>query len=135
MKGMTLDAETALASAGMREWRVRRIDIRSPVKTDAWPVARLELEDPERGRVTDIGTAPGTFDAAFLAASRIIGVSPRLLSYNVRSAATVDGAALPITVEIELELEGRKASGRSSGLDLVRCSIEAWLDGITQVRA
>src|SRR5947207_5877976 len=71
--------------AGVRDWRLRRIDIRSPVMSGAWPVARLELEHPVRGRVTDIGSAPGAFDAAFVAASHILGVKPRLLSYNVRS--------------------------------------------------
>lgn len=118
--------------ADVRQWTVRRIDIRSPVVRDAWPVARLELEHPDRGRVTDIGEAPGAFDAAFVAAGHIIGVSPKLLSYNVRSDPAVPDKALPITIDVDIELDGERYSGSSSGLDLVRCSIEAWLDAIAK---
>ncbi|MES2136933.1 MAG: alpha-isopropylmalate synthase regulatory domain-containing protein [Pseudomonadota bacterium] len=97
---------------------------------NAWPVARLELEHPTRGRVTDVGTAPGAFDATFIATGHIVGISPALLSYNVRSNAPVPGEALSVCVEVEIELEGQKFGGRSEGVDLVRCSVEAWLDAI-----
>lgn len=121
-----------LIGKGIRDWRLRRIDIRSPVLKDAWPVARVELEHPQRGRVTDIGSAAGAFDAAFVAASHIVGIRPRLLSYNVESGPPGEESALPITIAIELELEGRIFSGRSSGVDLLRCSLQAWLDAIAK---
>lgn len=119
-------------TAQVRDWHLRRIDIRSPVLKDAWPVARLELEHPTRGRVTDIGSAPGAFDAAFIAAGHIVGVKPRLLSYNVRSGPPSQEEALPITIEVEIELDGIRLAGRSAGLDLVRCSVEAWLDAVAK---
>ena len=125
----------ATIDADVRQWQVRRIDIRSPVLKDAWPVARLELEHPVRGRVTDIGKAPGAFDAAFVAAGHIVGVSPQLLSYNVQSGTSVSGEALPIRIDVEIELDGRRYKGRSSGVDLVRCSVEAWLDAIAKRQA
>ena len=124
--------EAATVDADVRQWQVRRIDIRSPVLKDAWPVARLELEHPVRGRVTDIGKAPGAFDAAFVAAGHIVGVSPQLLSFNVQSGTSVAGEALPIRIDVEIELDGRRYSGSSSGVDLVRCSVEAWLDAIAK---
>jgi 2-isopropylmalate synthase len=127
--------EAATVDADVRQWQVRRIDIRSPVLKDAWPVARLELEHPVRGRVTDIGKAPGAFDAAFVAAGHIVGVSPQLLSYNVQSGTSVSGEALPIRIDVEIELEGRRYKGSSSGVDLVRCSVEAWLDAIAKRQA
>ena len=123
---------TDLGRPDVRDWKLRRIDIRSPVLKDAWPVARLELEHPVRGRVTDIGTAPGAVDAAFIAASHIVGVRPHLLSYNVRSGTPGEEGALPITIEVEIELDGRKFAGSNSGVDLVRCSLEAWLDAIAK---
>ncbi len=92
----------------------------------------MELDHPTRGRVTDIGKAPGAFDAAFVAASHIIGVSPKLLSYNVRSATPVPDKALPITIDVTIELDGHTYAGSSSGDDLVRCSVEAWLDAIAK---
>ena len=127
--------EAATVDADVRQWQVRRIDIRSPVLKDAWPVARLELEHPVRGRVTDIGKAPGAFDAAFVAAGHIVGVSPQLLSYNVQSGTSVAGEALPIRIDVEIELDGRRYKGSSSGVDLVRCSVEAWLDAIANRQA
>ena len=129
------EEEAATIDADVRQWQVRRIDIRSPVLKGAWPVARLELEHPVRGRVTDIGKAPGAFDAAFVAAGHIVGVSPQLLSYNVQSGTSVAGDALPIRIDVEIELEGRRYSGSSSGVDLVRCSVEAWLDAIAKREA
>ena len=116
----------------VRLWSIVRIDIRSPVRRDAWPVARIELEHPTRGRVTDIGKAPGAFDAAFVAASHIVGVSPKLLSYNVRSGEPKPEEALPITIDVTIELDGKTYDGTSSGADLVRCSLEAWLDAIAR---
>jgi 2-isopropylmalate synthase len=122
----------AATTPDVRHWHLRRIDIRSPVMKDAWPVARIELEHPARGRVSDIGTAPGAFDAAFVAAKQIIGVHPHLLSYNVRSGPPGEEGALPITIEVEIELDGKRLAGSASGVDLVRCSLEAWLDAIAK---
>jgi 2-isopropylmalate synthase len=122
------------AAQDVRNWTIRRIDIRSPVRDDAWPVARIELDHPVRGRVTDIGKAPGAFDAAYAAASHIVGVSPRLLSYEVRSGEPIAGQALPITIAIRIELDGGTYEGSSSGADLMRCSLEAWLDAIAKAR-
>ena len=116
----------------LRLWTLRRIDIRSPILKDAWPVARIELDHPLRGPVIDIGTAPGAFDAAFVAAGQIVGVKPHLLSYNVRSGPPGDEGALPITIDVEIEREGRIYSGCSAGVDLVRCSLEAWLDAVAK---
>jgi len=121
-----------MSGPDVRHWQLRRIDIRSPVKTGAWPVARIELEHPERGRVTDIGTAPGAFDAAFVAASQIVGFRPHLLSYNVRSGAPREEGALPIEITVEIEDGGKVFAGSSTGVDLLRCSLEAWLDAVAK---
>jgi 2-isopropylmalate synthase len=127
-------APAGAASAPVEEWSLSRIDIRSPVASRSWPVARVELEHAERGRVTDIGTAPGAFDAAFAAAGHILGVAPRLLAYNVKSAPPGDEGALGIEISVEVELEGRSYIGASSGVDLVRCSLEAWLRAVSKTR-
>ena len=129
---MTDRLDEATPTPKIREWTLRRIEIRTQIAREAWPVVRLELEHPERGRVVDIAKAPGAFDAAFMAASQIVGVRPRLLSYNVRSSVPEPGESLPISIDVEIELGGRKFPGSSSGLDLVRCSVEAWLDAIAR---
>lgn len=111
-------------------WSVRRIDVRSPVTRGSWPVARLELEHPDRGRVTDISHAEGAFDALFSAASHIVGVAPRLLGYNVYSLGRDSDDVLRIRVDIDLHVNGANVSASCTGVDLVRCSIEAWLDAV-----
>lgn len=118
--------------ANRSPWRVGRVDLRSSVAANAWPVARLELEHEERGRVTDIGSAPGAFDAAFVAASHILGITPTLLSFNVRSDERDGDGALRITVDIAIEHNGRRFSGSHQGQDLVECSLQAWLDAAAE---
>lgn len=120
------------AGARIRQWKLGRIDIRSPLSPNPWPVARLELEHPERGRVTDIAKAPGAFDAAFVAASQILGVSPKLQSYTVSSGETDADGALRIVIEVKLAFEEGSYLGSAAGVDLVRCSLEAWLDAVAQ---
>ena len=60
-------------------WKLSKVDIRSPITANAWPVARVELEHGERGRVTDIASAPGVLlDGAFAAVSQMIGIAARV---------------------------------------------------------
>lgn len=116
------------------EWRVGRVDLRSPVSRHAWPIARVELEHDTRGRVTDIGSAPGAFDAAFAAAGQIIGVQPLLRRFDVRSASRDHDGALTIQIELELEIDGCVHVGRSVGVDLIDCSMRAWLEAVEEAR-
>lgn len=116
-------------------WKLGKVDLRSSVSDHAWPTARLELIHATRGRVTDIGTAPGAFDAAFVAASHILGIAPTLLSYNVRSGGKGEDGALSITCDIEIELDGQTYAGSNTGLDLVECSLAAWLDAAAKATA
>jgi 2-isopropylmalate synthase len=116
-------------------WRVGRVDLRSAVSEHAWPVARIELEHRTRGRITDIGSAPGAFDAAFVAAAQILDISPTLTSYEVRSADRDANGALQITIDVRIELDGHSYDGSSSGSDLVECSLIAWLDAATKALA
>src|SRR3546814_3710181 len=60
-------------------WSLNKVDIRAPVSASAWPVARIELQHGERGRVTDLASAPGALDAAFQAVSQIMGVPARAI--------------------------------------------------------
>ncbi len=100
---------------------------------NAWPVARLELDHPVRGRVTDIGKAPGAFDAAFIAAGHILGIEPRLRRFNVVSTFAEEQVALSIRIDVELQLGDKTAMGTCSGVDLLRCSMSAWLEAAAKL--
>lgn len=115
------------------DWTLTRIDIRTTLSGKKWPVARVELDHPERGRVTDIGTAPGAFEAIFAAASHIVGVVPdRLISFTVTSSAPAEDGSLAIRIDVEVEMGGKVYQGTSFGLDLVRSSLIAWLDAVAK---
>jgi hypothetical protein len=132
-------------SADPGDWSLSRIEIRTSMSGNRWPVARVELDHRTRGRVSDIATAPGAFEAVFKAASQIVGIGPELLSYNVCSSGRQHDNSLRIRIEIEIELDGKVYRGNSTGSDLVQCSLLAWLkavakgdrgtDGSTRVRA
>jgi hypothetical protein len=83
--------------------------------------------------VTDIGKSPGAFDAAFIAIAQIVGLSPILLSYCVSSGSIAPDGALTICVEVELEMGAHRRRGMSTGVDLVRCSLAAWLDAASKL--
>ena len=114
------------------QWTLSRIDIRTTLSGKKWPVARVELDHPERGRVTDIGTAPGAFEAIFAAASHIVGLAPRLISFTVTSSASAEDKSLAIRIDVEVEMDGKVYQGTSFGLDLVRSSLIAWLDAVAK---
>lgn len=108
-------------------WQVVRVDLRAPVSDHAWRIARVELYHPARGRVTEIGSAPGAFDAAFAAAGHILDCAPALLSYRVTSSMCHLQTSLIATVEVELARDGETSQGRGAGPDLIHASLEAWL--------
>ena len=113
-------------------WTLSRIDIRTTLSGKKWPVARVELDHPERGRVTDIGTAPGAFEAIFAAAAHIVGLAPRLISFTVTSSSSAEDQSLAIRIDVEVEMGGKVYQGTSFGLDLVRSSLIAWLDAVAK---
>lgn len=111
----------------LTKWTLTRIDVRTSLSNSQWPVARVELQHDARGRVSDIATAPGAFEAMFMAAGQIVGKDPKLLSYNVCSGSLASDGSLTVRVDIELEVDGKACRGSSVGSDLVRCSVLAWL--------
>ncbi|HEY9555010.1 2-isopropylmalate synthase [Allosphingosinicella sp.] len=122
-------------------WSLRKIDIRSPVSAKAWPVARVELEHGERGRVTDLASAPGALDAAFAAVSQIMGVPARVdkleLQYIAADAGerASDGQGANVLIEIVLEVEGELFSGRARARDILPCCLAAYIDAAANAEA
>ena len=84
-----------------------------PRPPSAWPVARVELEHGERGRVTDIASAPGALDAIFTSISQIMDVPARVDALELQYVAAdpdeapEDGQGAKVLVEIALDV-GRR---------------------------
>jgi 2-isopropylmalate synthase len=139
----TVDSARLLALLGdqhggrpMRQWSLNKVDIRSPVSANAWPVARVELEHGERGRVTDIASAPGALDAAFAAVSQIMSLPAKVDHVEMQYIAAetdsqfADGQGANVLVEITVDIEGEIFAGRARGRDILPCCVAAYIDAV-----
>ncbi len=124
-----------------RPWSLNKVDIRAPVAPNAQPVARVELEHGERGRVTDLASAPGALDAAFLAVSRIMGVPARVRHIEMQYTAAdpdepaADGQGANVLVEVEVECDGEVFAGRARARDILPCCVAAYIDASSNAEA
>jgi len=125
-----------------RLWKLNKVDIRSPVSANAWPVARIELEHGERGRITDLASAPGALDAAFLAVSQMImNVPARVDQLDMQYIAAeadepaADGQGANVLTEITLEVDGELFAGRARGRDILPCFVSAYIDAASNAEA
>jgi 2-isopropylmalate synthase len=124
-----------------RPWSLSKLDIRAPVSPTAWPVARVELDHGERGRVTDIATAPGALDAAFAAVSQIMAVPARVDTLEMQYIAadpaepSDDGQGASVLVEIAIEVEGEIFAGRARERDILPCCVSAYIDAVSNAEA
>ncbi|HEY0445268.1 MAG TPA: 2-isopropylmalate synthase [Allosphingosinicella sp.] len=124
-----------------RPWSLSKLDIRAPVSASAWPVARIELDHGERGRITDIAAAPGGLDAAFAAVSQIMGVPARVDMLEMQYIAadpdepSEDGQGANVLVEIAIDVEGEIFAGRARARDILPCCVSAYIDAASNAEA
>lgn len=124
-----------------RLWSLGKVDIRAPVNPNAWPVARIELEHGERGRITDLASAPGALDAAFQAVSQIMGIPARVDMLDMQYVAAdpsdesegEQGAA--VLVEMAVEVDGDIYTGRARARDILPCCVAAYIDAASNAEA
>ena len=122
-------------------WKLSKVDIRAPVSANAWPVARVELEHGERGRVTDLASAPGALDASFAAVSHIMGLPARVDSLDMQyiaadpDEAAADGQGASVLVEITIEVDGEIYAGRARARDILPCCVSAYIDAASNAIA
>jgi 2-isopropylmalate synthase len=123
------------------QWKLSKVDIRAPASANGWPVARVELEHGERGRVTDIASAPGALDGAFAAVSQMIGVPARVDSLEMQYIAAdkdepaPDAQGASVLVEMTIEVDGEIFAGRARARDIVPCCISAYIDAASNALA
>jgi 2-isopropylmalate synthase len=124
-----------------RLWKLAKVDIRAPVSAKAWPVARVELEHGERGRVCDIASAPGALDAAFAAVSQMIRIPARVETLEMQYLAgdpeepAEDGQGANVLVEMTIDVEGEIFAGRARARDILPCCVSAYIDAASNAEA
>lgn len=122
-------------------WKLSKVDIRAPVSANAWPVARVELEHGERGRVTDIASAPGALDGAFAAVSQMMGLPARVDSLEMQYIAAdpdepaPDGQGANVLVEMTIEVDHEIFAGRARARDILPCCVAAYIDAASNALA
>ena len=132
--------DTLGQNARQKPWKLSRIDIRSPVSASAMPIARVELDHGDRGRVCDLASAPGELDAVFAAVGQIMGVSARVdgLELHYLAAERLPGdmaQSASVLVEIILAIDGQLYQGRARGLDIIPCCVAAYIDAANNAAA
>ncbi|HEX8838858.1 MAG TPA: 2-isopropylmalate synthase, partial [Sphingomicrobium sp.] len=122
-------------------WKLSKVDIRAPVAAQAWPVARIELDHGQRGKVTDIASAPGALDGAFAAVSQIMGVPARVDSLDMQyiaadpSEPAADGQGASVLVEMTIDVDGEIFAGRARARDILPCCVSAYIDAASNAQA
>ena len=98
--------------------------------TNSTPTAKVVLSDGD-GKVEAEATGNGMVDAACSAIAAASGVSGTVLDFKV-SSVTGGRDALGDVV-IQLEADGRKASGRGVSTDIVEASARAYLNAVNKI--
>lgn len=98
--------------------------------TGTIPTATIDMKHQDGRRVQDAATGDGPVDAAFKCLERIIGVSARLLDYNVRSVSKGKDALGEVTTEIEVE--ERTFHGKGVSTDIIEASAAAYLQALNK---
>jgi hypothetical protein len=134
MKAQSSDDEDGAETPGSPDakWRVCRVDIRSPLSRHPGHIARVELEHPDRGRLTDMGSALDVFGAIFAAVTHIFGCKVSVISlHSCHRTCRVDDDRDQAMAAIVVECDGHKRRGTASGQDVFYASLAAFIDAIT----
>ncbi len=136
-----LTAILAEQEAGEPDWKLSRLDIRSPVAANANPVARIELDHRTRGRISDLASAPGALDAAYTAISQIMDLPARVCDIDMQYVAADPGEAGPggqgadVLVDLKAEVEGEVYAGRARARDIIPACAGAYIDALNNALA
>lgn len=88
---------------------------------------RLRLRGREK---TATATGNGPVDATIKAIQKALGLSPVLLDYSIK--ALTPNTDAQAEARVVLELEGIKASGRGVDTDIIKASVNAFVDALSR---
>jgi 2-isopropylmalate synthase len=117
-----------LGAGAVHRYSIVSLDVRGG--THATPTAAVVLSDGET-KVDAEASGNGMIDAAFAALAKATGVTGTVVDFKV-SSVTSGGDALGDVV-VQLQAEGRKASGRGVATDVVEASARAYLNAVNKI--
>lgn len=127
------DIEAIVAEeAGLQEvtdevWLLEAFEVSGG--TDLTPKAKVTLRRGEE-EITETAKGNGPIDAACTAVQRATGVDCRLVSFNV--AAITGGTDALGDVVVQVDIEGRRFTGRGVSVDTLEASARAYLAAINR---
>ena len=124
---------TGVTGAQSAVWRLTRVEMRAAHGTMAEPFARVELEHPERGQVTDIATGEGPIHAAFNAVQTITGMRATVEELEINHVGAQ--GRTDCIADIVLRINGERHSGRARTRDVIPAGVEAYVDAINRAIA
>jgi 2-isopropylmalate synthase len=99
--------------------------------TESTPTAKVVLTDGGTTKVEGSAEGNGMIDAAMNAIAAATGVTGKLLDFKV-SSVTGGGDALGDVI-VQLDAEGRKATGRGVATDVVEASARAYMNAVNKI--
>ena len=90
----------------------------------------MRLTDSENNAVTDAATGNGPVNAICNAVDRAIGITNKLVDFNVQAAT--EGRDSLGTVTIRIEQDGKTYTGRGADTDIVVASAKAYLSAVNR---
>jgi 2-isopropylmalate synthase len=99
--------------------------------TESTPTAKVVLTDGGKTKVEGSAEGNGMIDAAMNAIAAATGVTGKLLDFKV-SSVTGGGDALGDVI-VQLDAEGRKATGRGVATDVVEASARAYMNAVNKI--
>ncbi|WP_270375017.1 2-isopropylmalate synthase [Marinicauda sp. Alg238-R41] len=123
------------------DWRLSKLEIRTPLAANAHPVARVELEHVTRGRISDLAAAPGALDATYQAVSQIMDAPARVADIDMQYIAAeaeeagADGQGADVLVELKAEAFGEIFTGRARARDIIPACVSAYVDALNNALA
>lgn len=128
--GATRTEENAQRST----WQLARLEIRTTLSPEQWPLARVELLHAERGRLTDIAWKEGPMECVFLAIRRLVGLDAKIKSLHLAyvPADEDSGGACMVTATVATVVDGSDFVGCHTCDDIIRSCAEAYLDALAQ---
>ena len=97
------------------------------------PTATVRLIGPHQETITDASTGNGPVDAVCKAIERVVGVSTKLVDFNVQSVS--EGVDSMGTVTIKIESNGQTYTGRGASTDIIVASAKAFLSAVNRLLA
>ena len=110
--------------------RWKLVSFHTSAGTGSVPTATLEMQCDEDAVRCDAATGDGPVDAVFRAMERIMGLTARLVDYEVRSVSV--GKDAQGEVRIELSAAGRNYHGRAVSTDVIEASALAYLKALNK---